>query len=47
MHAGVEADPAPSTSATATELAPRHGETDKGWKKVERKRKGKGKEKKG
>jgi len=35
MHAGVEIDPAqptPSTSATATELAPRHGET--GWKKV-------------
>jgi hypothetical protein len=50
VHAGVEtnpAQPAPSTSATATGPAPRHGETDEGWKKVERKRKGKGKEKKG
>ena len=37
----------PSTSATATGPAPRHGEPDEGWKKVERKRKGKGKEKKG
>jgi len=47
VHAGVEtnpAQPAPSTSATGP--APRH-ETDEGWKKVERKRKGKGKEKKG
>ena len=41
------AQPAPSTSATASGPAPRHGETDEGWKKVERKRKGKGKEKKG
>jgi len=32
----------PSTSATATGPAPRHGGTDEGWKKVERKRKGKG-----
>jgi len=31
----------------ATGPAPRHDETDEGWKKVERKRKWKGKEKKG
>jgi len=41
------AQPAPSTTATATGPAPRHGEMDEGWKKVERKHKGKGKEKKG
>jgi hypothetical protein len=44
-HADVETDPAqppPSTSATAAGPAPRHGDTDEGWKKVERKRKGKG-----
>ena len=47
---GVEtnpAQPAPSTSATATGPAPRHGETDDGWEKAERRRKGKWKEKKG
>jgi len=27
--------------------APRHGETDEGWKKIGRKRKGNGKEEKG
>jgi len=44
-HADVETDPAqppPSTSATAAGPAPRHGDTDEGWKKVERKRNGKG-----
>jgi len=39
--------PAPSISATATGPAPRLGETDEGWKKVERKRKGNGRETKG
>jgi len=38
---------APSTSATAMGPAPRHGEKDERWKKVERKRKEKGKERKG
>jgi len=49
LHAGMETDPAqpaPSTSATATGPASRHGGTDKGWKKVERKRKGKRKKEK-
>jgi len=44
-HADVETNPAqhpPSTSATATGSAPRHGNTDEGWKKVERKRNKKG-----
>jgi len=44
-HADVETDPAqpsPSTSATAAGPAPLHGNTDEGWKKVERKRNGKG-----
>jgi len=44
-HADVESDPAqppPSTSATAAGPAPRHGDTDEGWKKAERIRKGKG-----
>jgi len=43
-HADVETDPAqspPSTSATAAGPAPRPGDMDEGWKKVERKRKGK------
>jgi len=34
VHAGVDTNPAhptPSTSATATGPAPRHGETDEGW----------------
>jgi len=49
-HADMETDPAQpalSTAATATGPAPRHGETEEGWEKVERKRKEKGKEKKG
>jgi len=44
VHAVAETDPAqpaPSTSATATGPAPRNGGTDEGWKKVERKHKGK------
>ena len=44
-HADVETDPAqppPSTSATAAGPAPRHGDTDEGWKKVGGKRNGKG-----
>jgi len=44
-HADVGTDttqPPPSTSATAAGLAPRHGDTDEGWKKVGRKRNGKG-----
>jgi hypothetical protein len=50
QHADVETDPAqpqPSTSATATGPALRKDETKDGWKKVERKRIGKRKEKRG
>jgi hypothetical protein len=53
MHSGcanVETDPTqpqPSTSATATGPALREDKTEDGWKKVERKREGKGKEKRG
>ena len=42
LHADVETDPAqppPSTSTKVAGLAPRHGDTDEGWKKLERKRK--------
>jgi len=45
QHSDMETDPAQllaSTSTTAAGLAPRHGETDKGWKKLERERKEKG-----
>jgi len=44
-HADVGTDPAqppPSTFATAAGPAPRHGDTNEGWKKVERRRNGKG-----
>jgi len=36
------AQPPPSTFATAAGPAPRHGDTNEGWKKVERRRNGKG-----
>ena len=36
------AQPPPSTSATAAGRVPRDGDTDEGWKKVERKCNGKG-----